>query len=275
MTLALTEDVAGGDITTEACVEPGRTARATLLVRAKGVLAGLDVARLVFQTVDNTCIFEPLLDEGALVPAGTAAAVVRGPARALLTGERVALNFVQRLSGIATLTRRFVDAVAGTGAVILDTRKTTPGMRFLEKYAVRVGGGQNHRFGLFDMYLVKDNHVRAAGSLTAAVEKIRKRRLEVPLEVEAQSLPEVREAVGLGVDRILLDNMDAETLHEAVRIVLAVKTDRRRPEIEVSGGMTLETVGPVAKLGVDFISVGALTHSAPALDLSLEFDEHD
>jgi nicotinate-nucleotide pyrophosphorylase (carboxylating) len=270
-------------VTTEACVDLGLRARATMVAKAHGVLAGLDLARLAFATVDETCRLEARVEDGTGVTPGTAVAQVEGPARALLTAERVALNFVQRLSGIATLTRRYVDAVEGTGAIILDTRKTTPGMRFLEKYAVRAGGGHNHRFGLFDMVLIKDNHIRAAGGLGAAVARVHAKGLDLLIEVEAQSLDEVREACGAGVDRILLDNMSVGDLASAIAIVdgtpaPAKPSPRRRkgarhwPEIEASGGITLATVGTVARLGVDYISVGALTHSAPALDLSLEID---
>ncbi len=284
VSLALTEDLGGeGDVTTEACVDPGLLARAVLVAKAEGVVAGLDVARLALVTVDAACRFEARVEEGARVRPGDVVAQVTGPARALLTAERVALNFVQRLSGIATLTRRFVDEIAGTGTIILDTRKTTPGMRFLEKHAVRAGGGHNHRFGLFDMVLIKDNHIRAARGLSAAVSRVHARDLDLTIEVEAQTLDEVREALGAGVDRILLDNMGLTDLEAALTLIdgwpaPAKPSPRRRPqarrwpEVEVSGGMTLATVGAVAKLGVDYISVGALTHSAPALDVSLEIE---
>jgi nicotinate-nucleotide pyrophosphorylase (carboxylating) len=214
-----------------------------------------------------------------------AVAKIFGPAGSILTGERTALNFMQRLSGIATLTRQFVDRVEGTGCRILDTRKTTPGLRYLEKYAVQMGGGQNHRFALWDMYLVKDNHIRAAGGVTAALDRIMRTRQDVPLEVEVESLDQLREALRPGVDRILVDNRSLEEVRAAVAVVDAwCRTNppdprvtahgaKRWPEIEVSGGIQLDTVRKYAETGVDYISVGALTHSAPALDLSLEIED--
>ncbi|MBI5955915.1 MAG: carboxylating nicotinate-nucleotide diphosphorylase, partial [Chloroflexi bacterium] len=206
-------------------------------------------------------------EDGAQVQPGDRLATLAGPTRGLLAGERLALNFLQRLSGIATLTARYVAAVAGTKAVILDTRKTTPILRFLEKYAVRAGGGQNHRFGLYDMVLIKDNHIRVAGSIKGAIERVRlqlDRRF--PVEVEASTLAEVREAVAAGADRILLDNMSLSQMREAVGLVAG------RAKLEASGRMTLERVRRVAETGVDYISVGALTHSAPALDISMEIE---
>jgi len=210
---------------------------------------------------------------------------VRGPVRALLAGERTALNFLQRLTSVATQTRRFVDAVGGTGAVILDTRKTTPGLRYLEKYAVKLGGGENHRFALWDMYLVKDNHIRAAGGVTAAIERIQRTRQDVPLEVEVESLVQLREALRPEVDRILVDNRPVEEVRRAVEEVdlwfaqhppesrRMRKGARRWPEVEVSGGLTLDNVRRYAETGVDYLSVGALTHSAPAVNLSLEIED--
>ena len=238
-----------------------------IVAKARGVLAGLPVAKLAFAALDPKVSFEALVAEGAAVEPGMEVARVRGRARAILSAERVALNFVQRMSGIATLTSKFVAKVEGTGARILDTRKTTPGLRFLEKYAVKKGGGENHRFGLFDMVLIKDNHVRAAGSLTEAVRRAREAETELSIEVEAQSLDELREALAARVDRVLVDNFSTPELKRALELVRAADP---RPRVEASGGVNLDTVRGIAELGVDDISVGALTHSAPALDLSLE-----
>ena len=208
--------------------------------------------------------------EGSKVQNKTIIAEVNGPARALLTGERTALNFLGRMSGIATLTRQFVDAVSATRAIILDTRKTAPGLRFIDKLAVHTGGGQNHRTGLFDMVLIKDNHIDFAGSITAAVTLVREAGVKVEIEVETRTLEHVREALSLGVERILLDNMSLDTMREAVQITAG------RPKLEASGNVSLENVLEVARTGVDFISVGALTHSPKVFDVSLEFvDRHD
>jgi nicotinate-nucleotide pyrophosphorylase (carboxylating) len=272
--LALTEDMGEGDITTQATVPEGSRARARLVAKSKGVLAGLDVARLAFECLDPRVGFEPKLTDGRRFVSGDVIARVEGDARALLSAERTALNFLQHLTGIATLTDEFVHEVRGTGARVLDTRKTSPGIRFLEKYAVRVGGGANHRFGLFDMFLVKDNHARAAGGITAAVERIRASGVEGTIVVEAHTPDEIREACSTNPDRILLDNLGIQELRVGVRIILAHKwADGKRPEIEASGGVTLRSVRAIAEAGVDYISIGALTHSAPAADLSLEFDD--
>jgi len=217
----------------------------------------------VFRALDPELRFERLVDEGATVTGSNPVARVSGPERAILTGERTALNFLGRLSGIATLTRRYVDAVSGTGAAILDTRKTTPGMRVLEKHAVATGGGRNHRFGLDDGVLVKDNHLRAAGSVAAAVERVRA-ATPLPVEVECDTLDQVSEALDAGVDAILLDNMSLAELRAAVALA------KGRARLEASGGVTLDTVLAIAETGVDEISVGALTHSARSLDVSLE-----
>jgi nicotinate-nucleotide pyrophosphorylase (carboxylating) len=251
------------------------------MVKERGVVAGLEVARLVFRELDPSLKFEALLPDGTQVQPGVAIARLAGSAGPILTGERTALNFLQRMSGVASLTRKFVDAVAGTGCTILDTRKTTPGLRYLEKYAVKMGGGDNHRFALWDMYLVKDNHIRAAGGVTQAIDRILRTRQDVPLEVEVESIPQLREALRPGVDRILVDNRTIDEVKAAVaeidRWAQANPADprtkrpgaKRWPEIEVSGGITLETVRSYAATGADYISVGALTHSAPALDVSL------
>jgi nicotinate-nucleotide pyrophosphorylase (carboxylating) len=262
---ALAEDVGSGDVTSEGVVGEAATARAAILVKRPGVVCGLDAAAAVFRAVDPDVSFEALAADGDRiddVPADVAH--IEGPARALLTGERTALNLLGRLSGIATLTRRYVDAVGGTGAEILDTRKTTPGLRGLEKHAVRCGGGRNHRFGLDDGILIKDNHLRLAGGVRAAVERIRATATELEVEVEAETLDDVREAIAAGADIVLLDNMPPSELREAVALVDG------RARLEASGGVTLETVRRIAETGVDYVSVGALTHSAPALDVSME-----
>jgi nicotinate-nucleotide pyrophosphorylase (carboxylating) len=260
---ALAEDVGEGDVTTEATVDADARGTAQLLVKEPGVVCGLEVAAAVFGAVDRDVHFEPLVEDGSRVEVTTAVAVVTGPLRAILTGERVALNFVARLSGIATLTRRYVDAVEGTGAAILDTRKTTPGLRLLEKHAVATGGGRNHRVGLFDAVLIKDNHLRAAGSVAVAVERARA-ATDLPIEVECDTLAQVAEALEAGVDALLLDNMQPAELREAVALA------RGRARLEASGGITLDNVRAVAETGVDEISIGALTHSARSLDVSLE-----
>jgi nicotinate-nucleotide pyrophosphorylase (carboxylating) len=260
---ALAEDIGGGDVTTEATVPEDAIGTAELLVKEPGVVCGLRAAEVTFRALDPEIQFEAFTADGDVVDAATVVARVSGSERAILTGERVALNFLGRLSGIATLTRRYVQAIDGTGAAVLDTRKTTPGLRALEKYAVVAGGGRNHRFGLDDAVLVKDNHLRAAGSIAAAVELVRA-ATDLPVEVECDTLDQVREALGAGVDAILLDNMSLEQLRQAV--VLA----GGRARLEASGGVSLDTIRPIAETGVDEISVGALTHSARALDVSLE-----
>jgi nicotinate-nucleotide pyrophosphorylase (carboxylating) len=261
---ALAEDLGPGDVTTEAIVPAGAKGEGVILAKAEGILAGLPIAGEVFRRVEPGIQFTPEAQDGEPVAPGQVVARLAGPLRGLLTAERVALNFLCRLSGIATLTSRYVEAVALYPAVILDTRKTTPGWRALEKYAVRCGGGQNHRMGLYDMVLIKDNHIAAAGSLAEAVRRARASGAKLAIEVEVRTLEELEEALALGVERVLLDNMDLATLREAV------KRARGRAKLEASGGITLENVAAVAATGVDYISVGALTHSAPALDLSLE-----
>jgi nicotinate-nucleotide pyrophosphorylase (carboxylating) len=261
---ALAEDVGSGDLTTAAVVPEGALAVARIEQRAAGVLAGLDMAAAVFERVDPALVWRAVAREGEWREPGTAAEV-EGAAASILTGERVALNFLGRLSGVATLTARFVAAVEGTGVRILDTRKTTPGLRELEKRAVALGGGTNHRAGLYDAVLVKENHAALAGGVGEAARRALAGAPEgTPVEVECASLAEVDEALDAGVARILLDNMDAAALREAVARVGG------RAELEASGGVTLDNVRELAETGVDFISVGALTHSAPALDVSLE-----
>ncbi len=272
--LALAEDVGTGDVTTTACIDPGLAAEAVIVAKAHGVLAGIDVARLVFHEVDPAVHFEAFGVDGDVVTPGLELVRLNGPAHSILVGERTALNFLQQLSGVATRTRAFVEKLSGTSTVLLDTRKTTPGMRLLEKAAVLAGGGANHRVGLFDMVLIKDNHIRAAGGL---IEAVRRARAEAApgllVEAEAATFAEVEEACAVDVDRLLLDNMSRSEVARALTYIDARRATPdapRRPLVEVSGGMTLETVRPMAELGVDFISVGGLTHSAPALDLSLE-----
>jgi nicotinate-nucleotide pyrophosphorylase (carboxylating) len=264
---ALAEDVGAGDFTTLWTVPAGRRAEATIVAKAAGVIAGSEVAVEVFRRVDPHLQVEAVAGDGTAVAPGDVVMRIAGSARSILTGERTALNFLQQLSGVATVTRRYVDAVAGTGARVIDTRKTTPGMRLLEKAAVVAGGGSNHRVGLYDMVMIKDNHIAAAGGIMAAVEAVRVRNDRgLRVEIEAATLAQVGEALAARVDRVMFDNMDPETMRQAVALAAAVEP---RPETEASGGITLETIRAVAETGVDFISVGALTHSAPALDLSL------
>jgi nicotinate-nucleotide pyrophosphorylase (carboxylating) len=251
------------DITSEAIFAPADRGSARFLVKAEGVLAGLAVVEGVFRTLDTAAEVVLQGRDGDAVQAGDFVAEVKASVIALLSGERTALNLMQRASGIATLTRRYVDAVAGTGARIYDTRKTAPGLRELDKYAVRAGGGENHRMGLHDMFLVKNNHVDRAGSITAAVQRIRARQMPQPVMVEVRDLRELEEALSLRPDFILLDNMSLEQMAEAVGRA------RGRVPLEASGGITLETVRGVAETGVDRISVGALTHSVTALDISM------
>jgi len=264
---ALQEDIGSGDVTSIWTLPESLHQQGRLIAKAAGVVAGLDVARLVFETVDKTIRFQPRVPDGSTVSPHQTIATIHGPARNILAGERVALNLLQRMSGIATLTRRYVDAVQGTKARILDTRKTVPGLRVLDKMAVRFGGGQNHRIGLYDMVLIKDNHIAAAGGITAAVRAAQaSNAAHLKVEVEVTTLEELREALDLGVDRIMLDNMSLEQMQEAVRI------NAGRVEIEASGGVSLDTVAAIARTGVDLISVGALTHSVPALDISLDLE---
>jgi nicotinate-nucleotide pyrophosphorylase (carboxylating) len=252
-----------GDVTTIATIPADLHYSGTMLAKATGVVAGLVVARQSFLQVDPTIEFTPLVEDGTPVTRGMDIAKVTGPARGLLTGERIALNFLQRMSGIATATSRYVAAVAGTRARILDTRKTVPGLRLLDKWAVVLGGGYNHRIGLYDMAMIKDNHIAAAGGITAAVERVRDYwGQQLPVEVEVGNLVQLEEALALDVDQIMLDNMSLVDMSEAVKI-----TDGRVP-LEASGNVSLETVAAIAATGVDYISVGKLTHSVEALDIS-------
>ncbi len=261
---ALEEDIGPGDATTNSIFAPGVMMSGRIIAKQAGVVAGLDVAAATFRLLDERVDFVAQVTEGAPVENRQRLAQVSGPARALLTAERTALNFLGRMSGIATLTRQFVDAVAGTRAVILDTRKTAPGLRAVDKLAVRRGGGQNHRIGLYDMILIKDNHIDHAGSLAEAVRRAREANTGLEIEVEARTLDDVRVALSLGVRRILLDNMTPEMLRQAVELTAG------RARLEASGNVTLENVRQVAETGVDYISIGALTHSAKVLDVSFD-----
>jgi nicotinate-nucleotide pyrophosphorylase (carboxylating) len=264
---ALEEDFGrAGDITSELTIEAGARATAKLAARKAGTIAGLITAETAFRLVDPSLTFTYEKPDGSTVAAGTTLAVIEGPARAVLSGERVALNFAGHLSGVATATHALVEAVAGTKAKIVCTRKTTPGLRVLEKYAVRCGGGLNHRFGLDDAVLVKDNHIVAAGGIKPAVERVRAGIAHMTkIELEVDTLEQLEEALALGVDTILLDNMPPDTLRRAVAMA------KGRAVLEASGNVTLATVRAIAETGVDYISSGAITHSAPNLDLGLDF----
>lgn len=263
---ALQEDIGPGDLTTLATVEPGTAARAELVAKEDFVLSGIDIGKRVFQLLDSTIAFEKLKEDGQSVERGDVLAWLKGDAAVLLQGERVALNLLQRMSGIATLTAQFVRKVEGTDAVIVDTRKTTPGLRLLDKYSVRAGGGRNHRTSLYDGILIKENHIAAAGGIAVAVERARRRAPHtMKIEIETRSREEVQEALAAGADIILLDNMRPEELRQAVETVDG------RALTEASGGVNLETVREIAETGVDFISVGALTHSYRAVDISMLF----
>ena len=267
---ALAEDRGAGDVTSRLTVDSSLPARGDFRAKADLVLAGWPVVAETFRILSDRCASQAFFGEGDRVPRGSLLGTVRGPAVLLLGGERVALNFLQRCSGIATLTRAMVGAVEGTGIAVLDTRKTTPGLRFLEKYAVVMGGGKNHRFGLYDGILIKENHIRAAGGIEAAVSRVRS-GLDSPqrIEVEVSNLEELEQALGVGVEAILLDNMTPEQVRECV------SRTRGRALLEVSGGIDLHNIRDYAVAGVDFISVGALTHSARAADISLELQLSD
>ncbi len=262
---ALAEDFGWGDVTTEGCIDRDQKAHAYILAKSRCVLAGMDIAAEAFRQLDPAVSVTLHRRDGDLCEPGTNVADINGYAAALLTSERTALNFLQRLSGIATLTRQFVDA-AGGRITVLDTRKTTPLLRVLEKYAVRAGGAVNHRNGLDDGILIKDNHIRLAGGVVRAVTRMRKANREMPTEVEAQSLQQVDEALEAGADIVLLDNLSTPDIIEAV------KRCRGRAKTEISGGVTLARIPELAATGADFVSIGALTHSAPAADLSFEIE---
>ncbi len=262
--LALREDIGNGDVTTNSIVPPEIKAFAKIIIKESGVICGLSIARLIFQSLNKNIIFSAKVKDGDIVKKGSVVATIKGSARTILTGERTALNFLQRLSGISTLTNKFVKA-AGKKIKILDTRKTTPGLRVLEKYAVKMGGGHNHRIGLFDAVLIKDNHIAVAGGLKNAVNRAKSKNDHI--EVEAENIRQVRDAIDSGASRILLDNMSVPEIKKAVRLI---KWSDPKIETEISGGITLRNIGSFARTGADYISIGALTHSAPALDISLK-----
>jgi len=262
--LAIREDVGTGDITTEAIVSEDLKAEASINAKQTLVVAGIEVAEKVFRIIDPTIEFEALVEDGSEIEAANTIATVKGKARSLLTAERTVLNFLQHLSGIATFTKLFTNAVKDSNVKILDTRKTTPGYRALEKYAVRMGDGENHRIGLFDRYLIKNNHIEIAGSITNAIEKAKEHRKDQTLiEVETRTLEEVNEAVKNGADIIMLDNMDPQMAKSAVQIA------KGKAKLEISGNIILDNLLAYTALGIDYISVGAITHSAPAADINM------
>lgn len=267
---ALSEDIGAEDITTNAIFSPDAEATGLFWAKADGIVAGLDVARLTFQHINSNIIFAPLVADGSIVTKGSRIATIKGPAIDILPGERTALNFLQRMSGIATATHKLTNLLAGTKTRILDTRKTVPGLRILDKLAVKLGGGENHRIGLYDMFLIKDNHIQVAGSLTEAVNRcIAYRDKKYPgykIEVETESFEQIEEALTLPVDVIMLDNFTPDDIRKAVGII------QGKAKTEASGGITVETIRDYALAGVDYISVGALTHSVTALDISLELN---
>ncbi|MFA7288466.1 MAG: carboxylating nicotinate-nucleotide diphosphorylase [Melioribacteraceae bacterium] len=262
---ALREDIAAGDITTNAIISKNAKTVGRILVKSDGIICGLKIAKMVFEELDKSISFKSFCKDGDFLKAGSVAAEVKGSERTLLTGERTALNFMQRLSGIATMAHSYSEKLKGTQTQLLDTRKTVPGLRLLDKYAVKTGGGKNHRIGLFDMVLIKDNHIKAAGSITKAVSLIRKKYDDkFKIEVETKNLDEVREALETKADIIMLDNMNKEMMKEAVKII------NGKASTEASGNITIDNIAVAASTGVDFISVGALTHSVKALDISMK-----
>ena len=261
---ALNEDLGPGDLTTNALIPDSLESSATMVAKANGIVAGMEVAEAVFHALSPLVVWNPLVRDGDKISKGTLLVEISGPFRALLSGERLALNFLQRMSGIATLTSLFVEQTAAYGTKILDTRKTAPGLRLLDKYAVKAGGGENHRIGLYDMVLIKDNHIKVAGGIRNAVEQIRRQVPDnIQIEVETTTMEEVLEALAMTVDVIMLDNMSNEEMKACV------ETIHHRAKVEASGNMNLERVKEVAATGVDFISIGALTHSVTALDISM------
>jgi nicotinate-nucleotide pyrophosphorylase (carboxylating) len=264
--LALAEDVGKGDLTSEALLESRLSGKAAIIAKQQGVLAGLLVAEMVFKKTDPAAVFHMLKQDGEKIKKGERIALIQGRIRGILAAERTALNFLQRLSGIATLTAEYVEKIKGTNARILDTRKTTPGLRTLEKDAVKAGGGENHRMGLFDMFLIKENHIQAAGGIREAIKRAKSKRWGKKIEVEVRNLKELNEAIKAKPDWIMLDNMRIEQIRKAVRMIRSASPVVK---IEASGSVSLKNVRRIALTRVDYISVGALTHSAPALDLSL------
>jgi nicotinate-nucleotide pyrophosphorylase (carboxylating) len=267
---ALDEDIQSGDVTTQAVIPDSVFGKGKFLVKANGIIAGLNVVKNVFDIVDDKIVYKVLIQDREKVNAGEFVAEVEGKASSILTAERTALNFLQRMSGIATLTNNFVEKIEHTKAKILDTRKTVPGLRLLDKEAVHLGGGKNHRIGLFDMFLIKDNHIEIAGSITNAVNACRnfhqKKNLNLKIEVETKNLEEVKEALSCNVDIIMLDNFNIEMMKKAVTLI------NGKCLVEASGNINIDNVKEVAETGVDYISVGALTHSVKALDISLEVE---
>ncbi|CAM3277816.1 carboxylating nicotinate-nucleotide diphosphorylase [Paenibacillus taichungensis] len=267
----LREDVGAGDVTTTVTIPAGSQSKAVIHAKDNGIIAGITVAELVFQVVDPGLAFTPMVKDGDAVTHGTILAEVEGSTHSLLTGERLALNLLQRMSGIATLTRTYVDALEGLSTRLVDTRKTTPGHRLLEKYAVRVGGGANHRFGLYDAVMIKDNHIKGAGGITEAVQRARS---VIPhtmtIEVETENMEQVREALQAGADIIMLDNMHPDRMREAVALI---REQAPHVKVEASGNVSLNTIRGIAESGVDVISVGRLTYSFESLDISLDLNE--
>lgn len=261
---AFEEDVQSGDVTTNAIVDESSRAEAVWTSKEKGIVAGLDIARKVFEKLDPHLEWEPGVKDGNEVEVGTELVMIKGSCRAILTAERIALNIAQRMSGIATMTRQYVDAIGDLKTKILDTRKTVPGLRLLDKYAVKAGGGTNHRMGLFDLAMIKDNHIVAAGGIEEALLNVRNSYPDLQVEVEATTLEQVQEALQAGADIIMLDNMSTKQMKEAVSLV------KGKAKTEASGNITLDTIRKVAETGVDYISVGALTHSVQAFDISQE-----
>ena len=267
---AFSEDIGSGDITSNSIVSKSQIASAYILAKEAGVIAGLEIAKKVFKKLDKNIVWKALVKEGDLVSAGTRIVTVKGSLRALLTGERIALNFLQRISGIASTTSKYVGVLKDTDTKILDTRKTVPGLRLIDKYAVKIGGGTNHRIGLFDMALIKDNHIKAAGSISKAVQRVKmknsKSNKKLKIEVETSNLDEVREALKCNIDMIMLDNMSTSLMSEAVKLI------KKKAKTEASGNMNIDRILETAHIGVDYISVGALTHSVKALDISMKID---
>ena len=264
--LALSEDIGKGDLTSEAAIEENLKAKGIIVAKEEGVIAGLEIAKMVFHQLDPNLVFESSFEDGNKVMKKEKVATLKGKVKSILSGERTALNFLQRLSGIATLTSKYLEKIKDTQVKILDTRKTTPGLRALEKYAVKMGGGENHRMGLFDMILIKENHIKAVGNISKAIQNAKTKYPNERIEVETKNLEEVKEATSSGADWIMLDNMSIEEIKKAVKVI---RSSQKEIKIEASGGVNLNNVREIALTGVNFISVGALTHSAPALDFSL------
>ncbi|MFQ6002907.1 MAG: carboxylating nicotinate-nucleotide diphosphorylase [Candidatus Zixiibacteriota bacterium] len=264
--LSLSEDIGKGDLTSDATIDKDLLAKGLIVSKEDGVIAGLQLAKEVFCQLDSNLIFQSSFEDGNKVMRGEEIATLKGRVKSILSGERTALNFLQRLSGIATLTSKYVEKIMDTGVKVLDTRKTTPGLRVLEKYAVKMGGGENHRKGLYDMILIKENHIKSAGDISQAIQRAKTKYPNEMIEVEAKDVDEVKEAVRWEVDWIMLDNMFIEEMKKAVKVI---RSSNKNIKIEASGRVDLNNVREIALTGVDFVSVGALTHSAPALDLSL------